>query len=118
VKKKIGIIVGGTAALLLAVSPLAFASDGGNDRSPDCSYSAEADNSVVQAGEGGEGAVAGGAVANAGAPVNGQANAPVLSCNTVEDVLDLNIEDNFQDNSTNSESVTETITDSFNTVED
>jgi hypothetical protein len=113
--KKTGIIVGASAALLLAVSPLAFAHDSA-PASPQCEFSAVGENSAEQAGVGGTGLLAGGAVSNlTGAQANTQAQAPTASCNNIEDVLDLNLEDNVQDNSTTEETVTESIEDSFNT---
>ena len=113
--KKTGIIVGASAALLLAVTPFAFATDAA-PAAPQCEFSAVGENTAEQAGLGGEGLLAGGAVANiTGAQSNAQAQAPAASCNNVEDVLDLNLEDNFQDNSTTEESVSESIEDPFNT---
>ncbi len=115
--KKSGIIVGGIAALLVAASPLAFADT--TSRSPECDLTAAADNSVEQDGAGGSTllGLAGGAVANTAAPVNAQTQAPVASCNNVEDVLNTTIEDNFQDNSQDNDETDESIEDSFN-VED
>jgi hypothetical protein len=111
--KKAGIIVGGIAALLVAASPLAFADD--TSRSPECDFVAAADNSVEQEGTGGSttlGAVAG-AVANTAAVANAQTQAPVASCNNIEDVLSTETTDNSEDNDVTRES----IEDSFN-VED
>jgi len=34
-------------------------------------------------------------------PVNLQTQAPILSCNNLEDLVDVNVSDNFQDNSKN-----------------
>lgn len=131
--KKAGIVVAAAAAGLLALSPLAFAGDKGHedhhhkgehstsagyDHSPNCSYEAAADNSVEQAGEGGDSLGVGGLVGNVAAPVNGQASAPVGSCNNVEDVVDVNIEDNVQDNSTTTSESSTDIDDSGNTTED
>jgi hypothetical protein len=109
--KKIGLIVGGSAAVLLAASPLAFADT--TSRSPECTFSAAADNSVDQAGEGGDSllGLAAGPVTNLGTPANAQTQAPVTSCNNIEDVLDTNIEDNVQDN----DDTETTVEDSFNT---
>ena len=41
------------------------------------------------------------AAVNAAIPVNAQTQAPIASCNNIEDVLDLNVTDNVQDNSKN-----------------
>ena len=114
--KKAGFIVGGTLAVLVAASPLAFADD---SRSPECTFDAAADNSVQQDGEGGDvlAGLVGGAVTNGAVIGNAQTQAPVASCNNVEDVLDANIEDNFQDNSLDNDEITETIEDSFNVVD-
>lgn len=111
--KKAGIIVGGTLAVLVAASPLAFAD---SSRSPECTFDAVADNSVQQDGEGGDvlAGLVGGAVTNGAVVGNAQTQAPVTSCNNVEDVLDSSIEDNFQDNDQDNDVITETIEDSFN----
>ncbi len=112
--KKTGIIVGASAALLLAAAPFAFASDS-EPAAPQCEFSAVGENTAEQVGLGGDGLLVGGAVANVtGAQSNLQGQAPAASCNNIEDVLDLNVEDNFQDNSTTEESVSESIEDSFN----
>ena len=130
--KKAGIVVAAATAGLLALSPLAFAGDkGGHDDgkghhhmtetqespSAQCTFDATADNSVEQGGTGGESLLGGvaGAVSNVAAPVNGQTQAPVGSCNNVEDVVDLNIEDNVQDNSQDNDEETLTVEDSGNT---
>lgn len=128
--KKAGIIVAAATAGLLALSPLAFATDEGHHGegdhrttvveagdAPQCTFDAAAGNSVEQLGEGGDSLLGlGGAVTNlTGAQANTQTQAPVGSCNNLEDLVDVNVEDNFQDNSTAEETVTETITDSFNT---
>ncbi len=118
--KKAGIVVAAAAAGLLALSPLAFASDTTDPQTADCSYAATNEGTVnndVVAGGGLLGIVGGvtSPVTQAGAPVNAQAGAPVASCNNVEDVLDVNVEDNFQDNSTTSEETVENIEESFNT---
>jgi hypothetical protein len=111
--KKAGFIIGGIAAALVAVTPLALADT--TSRSPECDFVTAADNSVEQDGAGGStvlGAVAG-AVANTAAPVNAQTQAPVASCNNIEDVLSTENTDNSEDNDVTRESVE----DSFN-VED
>jgi hypothetical protein len=109
VLKKLGIIVGGTAAVLLAASPLAFAD---TSRSPECTITEAADNSIAQEGEGGDSllGLAGGAVANTGAVTNTQTQAPALNCNNIEDVIDTTVEDNDRDNDE-----TTTIEGSYNT---
>ena len=137
--KKAGIVVAAATAGLLALSPLAFAHDkGGYDetdkkhhsvsqpvvvnqestsRSVDCDFEQETDNSIDQEGEGGDSLLGlGGLVTNLATPVNTnlQVQAPIGSCNNLEDLVDVNVEDNFQDNSTTEESVSESIEDSFN----
>ncbi len=126
--KKAGIVVAAAAAGLLALSPLAFAGDKGHDahggttdpQTADCSYTA-ANEGTVDNNIGAEGellGLVGGAlspVTQAGAPVNAQAGAPVGSCNNIEDVVDVNVEDNFQDNSTTETESVENIEESFNT---
>ena len=101
--KKAAIIVVGSAAVILAASPLALADS--FDHSPQCVSAAQgADNSVDQASSvtspalGAAGILA---AVNAAIPVNAQTQAPIASCNNIEDVLDLNVTDNVQDNSTN-----------------
>jgi hypothetical protein len=131
VLKKAGIVVAAAAAGLLALSPLAFAGDKGDhdhggvmppapvtqventtSRSPECTFDAQADNSVTQDAEGGDSLLGGvaGLAANTAAPVNGQTQAPVGSCNNIEDLVDVNVEDNFQDN----DEETSTVEDSNN----
>jgi hypothetical protein len=130
VLKKAGIVVAAATASLLALSPLAFAGDKGDhdhpmpppapevtqvdstSRSPECDFGVQADNSVEQAGEGGNSLLGGvaGAVANTATPLNTQTQAPVGNCNNVEDVLDVTVEDNDRDNDE-----TTTVEDSFNT---
>jgi hypothetical protein len=130
VLKKAGIVVAAAAAGLLALSPLAFAHDdnGGSpeappttvvveegdttSRSPECNFDAAADNSVDQEGVGGGSLLGlGGLVGNTAAPVNAQTQAPVLSCNNIEDILSTETTDNSEDNDV-TRSSTE---DSFNT---
>jgi len=103
VLKKAAIIVVGSAAVILAASPLALADS--FDHSPQCVSAAQAaDNSADQASSvtspalGAAGILA---AVNAAIPVNAQTQAPIASCNNIEDVLDLNVTDNVQDNSTN-----------------
>jgi hypothetical protein len=54
---------------------------------------------------------------NAAIPVNAQTQAPIASCNNIEDVLDLNVRDNFQDNSKNIDKSRDVNRDSNNTTE-
>ena len=97
--KKAAIIVVGSAAVILAASPLALADS--FDHSPQCKSARQAvDNSVAQAATATTPVAALlGAAANIAVPVNAQTQAPIASCNNIEDVLDLNVRDNFQDNS-------------------
>lgn len=137
--KKAGIVVAAATAGLLALSPLAFAGDKGHEstegdhaapittvvdedttsRSPECSFEADADNSVEQAGEGGDAGLAGvgGLVTQLGAPINAQTQAPVGSCNNIEDIANINVEDNLQDNDEDNDEITTDIEDSGNTTE-
>ena len=57
------------------------------------------------------------AAVNAAIPVNAQTQAPIASCNNIEDVLDLNVTDNVQDNSTNIDKSKNINPDSGNTPE-
>ena len=57
------------------------------------------------------------AAVNAAIPVNAQTQAPIASCNNIEDVLDLDVRDNFQDNSRTSTSRATVNRDSNNTTE-
>ena len=101
--KKAAIIVVGSAAVILAASPLALADS--FDHSPQCVSAAQAaDNSVDQAASAASPALGAAgilAAVTAAIPVNAQTQAPIASCNNVEDVLDLDISDNVQDNSKN-----------------
>ena len=122
--KKAGIVVAAAAAGLLAVSPLAFAGEGHHkgddkghhkadhkhysntttyDHSPTCQSAPQvADNSVDQgAAVSSPLAALLGLAANVAAPINAQTQAPILSCNNLEDLVDVNVSDNFQNNSTN-----------------
>lgn len=141
--KKAGIVVAAATAGLLALSPLAFAHEKGDhkemgkeshsvseptvventvineettSRSPECDFSAAADNSVDQEGTGGSSLLGlGGLVANVAAPINAQTQAPIASCNNIEDVLNTNIEDNLQDNDQDNDETSTDVEDSFNT---
>ena len=142
--KKAGIVVAAAAAGLLAVSPLAFAGEGhykGDDKghhkadhksdhkhyskttnnttydhSPTCQSAPQAaDNSVAQAASATTPVAALlGAAANIAVPINAQTQAPILSCNNLEDLVDVNVRDNFQDNSKNIDKSREFNRDSFN----
>ena len=46
-----------------------------------------------------------------------QTQAPILSCNNLEDLVDVNVRDNFQDNSKNIDKSRDVNRDSFNTTE-
>ncbi len=115
--KKAAIIVVGSAAVILAASPLALADS--YDHSPQCKSAPQAaDNSVTQAASATTPvAVLLGAAANIGVPVNAQTQAPILSCNNLEDLVDVNVRDNFQDNSKNIDKSRDVNRDSFNTTE-
>ena len=117
--KKAAIIVVGSAAVILAASPLAMADS--YDHSPQCvSAPQAADNSVAQAASATTPALGAAgilAAVNAAIPVNAQTQAPIASCNNIEDVLDLNVTDNVQDNSKNIDKSKTVNRDSFNTTD-
>ncbi len=117
--KKAAIIVVGSAAVILAASPLALADS--FDHSPQCvSATQAADNSVAQAASATTPALGAAgilAAVNAAIPVNAQTQAPIASCNNIEDVLDLNVTDNVQDNSKNIDKSKTVNRDSFNTTD-
>ena len=117
--KKAAIIVVGSAAAILAASPLALADS--FDHSPQCvSATQAADNSPAQAASATTPALGAAgilAAVNAAIPVNAQTQAPIASCNNIEDVLDLNVRDNVQDNSTNIDKSRDVNRDSNNTTE-
>jgi hypothetical protein len=73
------------------------------DHSPTCQSAPQAaDNSVNQAASVSSPLAALlGLAANVAAPINAQTQAPILSCNNLEDLVDVNVSDNFQDNSRN-----------------
>ena len=123
--KKAGIVVAAAAAGLLAVSPLAFAGEGhykGDDKghhkadhksdhkhysktttydhSPTCQSAPQAaDNSVNQAAVNSSPlASLLGLAANVAAPINAQTQAPILSCNNIEDVLNPRVDHNLNHN--------------------
>ena len=98
--KKASIIVAGSAAVILAAAPLALAH--GNDHSPSCQSARQTvGNEIPQTATGVTAPLLGllGIAANVAAPVTAQAQAPIASCNNVEDVLNTTISDNVQDNS-------------------
>jgi hypothetical protein len=128
VLKKAGIVVATAAAGLLAVSPLAFAGDLGyhhdrdhghghngdhgssysksytevNDHSPSCNAAPQTvGNNLPQSATGVASPLVGilGIAANVAAPVTTQLQAPILSCNNLENIANVNVHDNFQDNS-------------------
>ena len=101
VLKKSAIIVATSAAAILAAAPLALAH--GYDHSPQCKSARQGvDNSVAQAASVTTPVAALlGAAANIAVPVNAQTQAPILSCNNLEDLVDVKVSDNFQDNSKN-----------------
>ena len=117
--KKAAIIVVGSAAAILAASPLALADS--FDHSPQCvSATQAADNSPAQAASATSPALGAAgilAAVNAAIPVNAQTQAPIASCNNIEDVLDLNVTDNVQDNSKNIDKSKTVNRDSFNTTD-
>jgi hypothetical protein len=120
VLKKAAIIVVGSAAVVLAASPLALADS--FDHSPQCiSARQAADNSADQAASSAVTGTLGAAgilgALNAAVPVNAQTQAPVASCNNVENVLNTDISDNVQDNSTNIDKSKNVNRDSGNTTE-
>jgi hypothetical protein len=100
VLKKAAIIVAGSAAAILAAAPLALAH--GTDHSPKCESATQTvGNENPQTATGVTAPLLGllGIAANVAAPVTAQAQAPVASCNNIEDVLNTTISDNVQDNS-------------------
>ena len=117
--KKAAIIVVGSAAAILAASPLALADS--FDHSPQCvSATQAADNSPAQTASAANPALGAAgilAAVNAAIPVNAQTQAPIASCNNIEDVLDLNVTDNVQDNSKNIDKSKTVNRDSFNTTD-
>ena len=117
--KKAAIIVVGSAAVIIAASPLALADS--FDHSPQCvSATQAADNSPAQAASATTPALGAAgilAAVNAAIPVNAQTQAPIASCNNIEDVLDLNVTDNVQDNSKNIDKSKTVNRDSFNTTD-
>lgn len=121
--KKAGIVVAAAAAGVLAVSPLAFAGekgdDGGHrhhsshaknddhsttyDHSPKCTSGPNvADNSVGQsAGVTAPVVALLGLAGNLAVPVNAQVQGPILSCNNLEDIANVDVHDVLQNGSRN-----------------
>ena len=126
--KKAGIVVATAAAGLLAVSPLAFAGDLGyhhdhghghkgdhgssysksytevNDHSPSCNAAPQTvGNNLPQSATGVASPLIGilGVAANVAAPITAQLQTPILSCNNLQDIANIDVHDNFQDNSHN-----------------
>ncbi len=98
--KKAAIIVAGSAAAILAAAPLALAH--GVDHSPKCDFAKQSvgiDNPQTATGVTAPLLGLLGVAANVAAPITTQAQAPIASCNNVEDVLNTTISDNVQDNS-------------------
>ncbi len=97
--KKAAIIVAGSAAAILAAAPLALAHS--YDHSPQCNAAkqvvgnSQPQTAVVSAPL----AALLGLAANVSAPITPQVQAPIASCNNVENVLNTHIHDNVQDNS-------------------
>jgi hypothetical protein len=117
VLKKAAIIVAGSAAVILAASPLALADS--FDHSPQCNAAEQAvGNNNPQNATGVTAPLLGalGLAVNAAVPITAQAQAPIASCNNVENVLNTRVSDNFQDNSKNINKSTNKAKDSFNTT--
>ena len=97
--KKAAIIVAGSAAAILAAAPLALAH--GYDHSPKCDFAKqEAANAVSQPATGVTAPLLGalGLAVPIAIPVNANVQAPILSCNNVEDVLNPRIDHNLNNN--------------------
>ena len=97
--KKAAIIVAGSAAAILAAAPLALAH--GYDHSPKCDFAKQkAANAVSQPATGVTAPLLGalGLAVPVAIPVNANVQAPILSCNNVEDVLNPRIDHNLNHN--------------------
>ena len=97
--KKAGIIVAASTAAILAAAPLALAH--GYDHSPVCkSAKQDVRNYNPQTATGVTAPLLGliGIAANGIGPVTAQAQAPIASCNNVENVLNTHIHDNLNRN--------------------
>jgi hypothetical protein len=123
VLKKAAIVVATAAAGVLAVSPLAFAGEMGDhghghghghdhgkapshsvtyDHSPSCNAAPQTvGNNNPQSATGLTSPLLGliGVAANVAAPVTAQLQTPILSCNNLQDIANIDVHDNFQDNS-------------------
>jgi hypothetical protein len=98
VLKKAGIIVATSAAAILAAAPLAMAhGHGGYDHSPVCK-GAKQDARVYNPQNAEAYAFLGAAAINLIGSVTPQVQAPIASCNNVEDVLNTHIHDSFNRN--------------------
>ena len=124
--KKAGIVVAAATAGLLAVSPLAFAGEAGDhhsghdhghghkashakyddhsvkyDHSPSCNFAPQdAANGVSQPATGVTSPLLGlaGLAIPVAVPINANVQAPILSCNNVEDVLNPRVDHNLNGN--------------------
>ena len=124
--KKAGIVVATAAAGLLALSPLAFAGESGghhwghdhdkgdhksyskhddhsvkNDHSPSCDFARQdAANGVNQPATGVGPSLLGlaGLAIPVAVPINANVQAPILSCNNIEDVLNPRVDHNLNHN--------------------
>ena len=97
--KKAAIIVAGSAAAILAAAPLALAH--GYDHSPKCDFAKQkAANAVSQPANGVTAPLLGalGLAVPIAIPVNANVQAPIASCNNIEDVLNPRIDHNLNHN--------------------
>jgi hypothetical protein len=100
VLKKAAIIVAGSAAAILAAAPLALAH--GNDHSPKCHFAKQnAANGFSQSATGVSAPFLGalGLAVPIAIPVNANVQAPIASCNNIENVLNPRIDHNLNHNS-------------------
>jgi len=100
VLKKAAIIVAGSAAAILAAAPLALAH--GYDHSPKCHFAKQnAANGVSQPATGVNAPLLGalGLAVPIAIPVNANVQAPIASCNNIENVLNPRIDHNLNHNS-------------------
>ena len=97
--KKAAIIVAGSAAAILAAAPLALAH--GYDHSPKCDFANQkAANAVSQPANGVTAPFLGalGFAVPIAIPVNANVQAPIASCNNIENVLNPRIDHNLNHN--------------------
>ena len=97
--KKAAIIVAGSAAAILAAAPLALAH--GYDHSPKCDFAKQkAAKAVSQQATGVSATLLGalGIAVPVAIPVNANVQAPILSCNNIEDVLNPRVDHNLNHN--------------------